>query len=352
RRRGTRRGRAPRRAPTRHHEARRAGRRRRSRPSPRPAPRRRPRPLPPHGEVASTSSTGSSCGSHPARTTPPSADAVALPPAQGTPGAAGASAARTRRDRVRDRPSPSGGPCAPPAVFGCAFGPQRSATDGRCGGVVARRVYLGDVRGGTPMARWLTRAGGRLSARLLVTLTAILLLPACAQPTPLPPIVVTVDPVVQPTQPSLPGFEDGQPRPLAAVTGDDGVPADFVADEVWLATDDDAALHVFLARLNGSLLRTFDPTAAGLTGLAKQHLVRIDMAAVPADQADGLADDLRALDANATGDHKVSSQLGLDLLAIASEEAAAGAPIGINWVGAGGGQFTDRPSPEAPVDHH
>src|SRR5690606_30183588 len=126
-------------------------------------------------------------------------------------------------------------------------------------------------------------------------------------------------------------------------------PADFVADEVWLATDDDGALQAFLARWNGSLLRTFDPTLAGLTGLAKQHLVRIDMAAVPADQADGLADDLRALDANATGDHKVSSQLGLDLLAIASEEAAAGAPIGINWVGAGGGPFTDRTSTEAPV---
>ena len=175
-------------------------------------------------------------------------------------------------------------------------------------------------------------------------LAALLALGACAAPgAPLPPVALTIDAAVAPPQGALPGFADGAPRPLAAVTGEGGVAATFVADELWLATDDPVELAAFLARWGGTLLATFEPSAYGLTGMPTQHLVRVD--AGGADRA-ALAADLRALDPTATGDHRVSSADGLDLLAAASAEARAGAGVGLNWVGTGG-QFIDRSTAEA-----
>jgi serine protease len=175
-------------------------------------------------------------------------------------------------------------------------------------------------------------------------LVLAVLLTGCAQPSqqqlPLPSF--TVDASVQPPASSLPGFEDGEPRPLASVTNEDGTQAEFVANELWLATDDEAELEAFLARWQGNVLRAFDPQ--GLGGLARQYLVRINAAA--ADPAT-LGEDLRKLDPNATGDHKVSSQEGLKLLAAGASEAASGTNVGLNWVGSGG-QFRDRTSLEAP----
>lgn len=194
------------------------------------------------------------------------------------------------------------------------------------------------------------RKEGPARWRLVVVGLAIVALASCAQPTPpLPPITIEVDPTVMPTRPALPGFEDGEPRPLAAVTGEDGETADFVANEVWLATDDDAELQAFLTRWNGTVLRTFDPAAAGLTGLAKQYLVRVDASAGATDPAADLADDLRSLDPHATGDHRISSTLGRDLLGVASHEAADGLAVGVNWVGGGAGAFVDRSAIEAPT---
>ena len=175
-------------------------------------------------------------------------------------------------------------------------------------------------------------------------LAALLALGACAGPSaPLPPVTLTVDAAVAPPQATVPGFADGAPRPLAAVTGDEGAVATFVADELWLATDDPAELAAFLARWDGTVLSTFEPADYGLTGMVTQYLVRVD--ASGADPA-ALAADLRALEPTATGDHRVSSEGGLDLLAAASAEARAGAEVGLNWVGSGG-QFTDRSTAEA-----
>ena len=189
----------------------------------------------------------------------------------------------------------------------------------------------------TAVARAAARAAGAF-------LAALLLLGACAAPgAPLPPVAVSVDASVAPPQGALPGFADGAPRPLAAVTGEDGVAATFVADELWLATDDPIELAAFLARWGGTVLSTFEPSAYGLAGMPTQHLVRVDVSG--ADPA-ALAADLRALDPTATGDHRVSSADGLELLAAASAEARAGAAVGLNWVGTGG-QFTDRSTNEA-----
>src|SRR5690606_14810013 len=174
-------------------------------------------------------------------------------------------------------------------------------------------------------------------------------LASCGQPPPpLPPIEVEVDPAVAPTRDSIPGFEDGQPRPLAGAANEDGTVADFVANEVWLATDDPGVLASFLARWNGEVLLTFDPDTAGIDSLPTQYLVRVDTSAVT-DPAASLADDLRRLHPRATGTHRVSSEEGLALIGLTSSEAAAGLGVGINWVGSGAGPFTDRTSMEAPT---
>jgi hypothetical protein len=94
--------------------------------------------------------------------------------------------------------------------------------------------------------------------------------------------------------------------------------------------------------------RTFDPSASGVQGLATQYLVRVDTSSVD-DPAASLAEDLRKLDAHATGRHGVSSQQGFELLGLTSSEAADGLDVGINWVGSGDGPFTDRTSMEAPT---
>ena len=174
-----------------------------------------------------------------------------------------------------------------------------------------------------------------------------LVLTACGQtPQQLPPPTFTVDPNLQPATPSLPGFEDGVPRPVASVTGEDGVPAEFVANEVWFATDNESELNAFLARWQGKVLRSFNPANAGVTGISKQYLIRIN--AVVADLT-LLAADLQKLDKTSTGDHKVSSQEALNLIAASSHEAASGLKIGMNFVGSGGQQFRDRTSVEAPT---
>src|SRR5690606_28844161 len=66
-----------------------------------------------------------------------------------------------------------------------------------------------------------------------LSVLVVVLLSACAQPSPpLPPIEVVVNANLEPTRDDLPGFEDGEPRPLAAAVNEDGQVADFVANEV------------------------------------------------------------------------------------------------------------------------
>jgi serine protease len=186
-------------------------------------------------------------------------------------------------------------------------------------------------------------------------LLVLMVAAACGSPTPQPPppppppdpaaISLVVDTTVTPSGEALPGFADGAPRPLAAVTGDDGLVAEFVADELWLSGPDPAELAAVLARYGGAVLAVFRPGDHGLSGLPDQYLVRVD--ASGADEAT-LAADLRALEPTAAGEHRVSSQRGLDLLVIASREAASGTDVGLNWVGSGA-QFRDRETSEAPT---
>jgi serine protease len=185
--------------------------------------------------------------------------------------------------------------------------------------------------------RWL-----RTHALLAVLVAAIA---ACAPPPPLPGIDLSVDPTLTPAIAELPGFADGQPRPLAAITGEGGVPATFVADEVWLTTSDPSELAAFLTRWDGVVLSRFTPADYGLSDLEEQVLIRVRSTGADLSRLPG---DLRALDPQATGEHRVSSTQALELLALTSRAAVEGAEVGVNWVGSGDA-FRGRSTVEGPT---
>jgi hypothetical protein len=159
------------------------------------------------------------------------------------------------------------------------------------------------------------------------------------------PLVFETDPAVVPAYAELPGFEDGATRPLAAVVDEAGRQAEFVENELWVSSDDDAELTALLATWDGVVLATIDPAATGLTDLPRQHLVRLEPGSAAAEQ---LARDVVSLQPEARGTLRVSSARGLALLAAAAHEAAAGRAVGVNWVGLGDG-FRERLTVDAPA---
>ena len=187
---------------------------------------------------------------------------------------------------------------------------------------------------------------------LLVPLLVGLALVACSGAVPTPPtantVALIVDTALTPPVATLPAL-GGSPRPVAVLVDDDGSRAAFVADELWLSTDDRDAVDALLARWNGTILLELDPEAAGVGGLPRQYLVRIDPTL--ADVA-GLPADLAAIDADATGSGSVSSAAGLGLLAASAHEAASGHDVGVNWIGEGADVGTqsvaDKTLTEAP----
>ena len=160
-----------------------------------------------------------------------------------------------------------------------------------------------------------------------------------------PLVSVRVDPGLSPRARELPGFDVDRPRPLAATAGVDGEAAVFVANELWVSTDDRGALDELLGRWDGEVVATLDPDELDLDEVPAQYLVRVDASA--ADVAK-LGEHIRELDENVTGDYAVSSEQGRSLLAAAAEEAASGRAVGLNWVGEGAG-FRDRELSEAPT---
>ncbi len=138
-----------------------------------------------------------------------------------------------------------------------------------------------------------------------------------------------VDPALQPGAGQIEGIDGGPPRTLVSISDELGNQADFVENEVLLQTGDPAVLQAFLDRWLGEILLTFRPEEFGLGGTEDIYLVRINM-----DLADrsGLEDDIAALDPSSRGDHRVSSDDALRLLAVAAGEAADGLVVGVNWV--------------------
>lgn len=162
-----------------------------------------------------------------------------------------------------------------------------------------------------------------------------------------PPPTLEVDESIVPPIPSLPSLDGGDDRPIATIEDEDGNRGEFVSNELWLSTHDEAELDALLDRWNGEVLVAFDPVEYGLeaSGLPKQYLVRIDTSVADTSH---LAADIQSIDRNATGAHAVSSEQGLGLIAIAAEEANTGTSIGMNWVGSGA-SYSARRTSEAPA---
>ncbi|MDZ7800004.1 MAG: S8 family serine peptidase [Trueperaceae bacterium] len=164
-------------------------------------------------------------------------------------------------------------------------------------------------------------------------------------PEELAPPSFGVDATLEPAVEELPGFEDGVPRPVATIEDDTGSQADFVENELWLVTDDGRVLDDFLARWQGEVIATFDPSDFELTNVRPQYLVRVDVSGAAPDR---LPEDVRLADPGSRGDHRVSSERGLKLIAASMREQAAGVMVGINWIGRGA-EFRERISTEAPA---
>ncbi len=195
------------------------------------------------------------------------------------------------------------------------------------------------------MRRNLLPAGSRVVASLALLVAVLLGCTPGNGPSEPGELTFEVDTSLTPAVTELPGFEDGEPRPIAVVTVDGGESTAFVANELWLQTDDEAALDEFLGRWNGTVLRTFQPDDYAIDDLSAQHLVRVDTALADVDE---LVESLRTLDARSEGRFRFSSQAGIDLLAAGSAEAAAGLAVGMNWIGEGD-DYRNRNLSEAPT---
>jgi len=155
---------------------------------------------------------------------------------------------------------------------------------------------------------------------------------------------IKVDTTLTPPVTELAGFEDGEPRPIACISGDDEAQVEFIENELWLATDNKAELDSFLARWNGIVLKEFKPADYGLIGISNQYLVRVDSSAADASK---LSENLLKLDANSQDEHQVSSIDGLNLLVASAAEAVNGLKVGVNWVSSRS-NFLSKETTEAP----
>ena len=157
------------------------------------------------------------------------------------------------------------------------------------------------------------------------------------------PATLTVDETLQPVVMDIPALDDGEARPVARFVNSDGETLDFVADELYLMTDDTAELEAFLDRWSGEVLTTMDFSELGVDGVAPFHLVRID-----AGEADTETVAERwSRSAGLRGDNRVSSEAALQLFAAALEEAVEHElNVGVNPLTATQ-QFSDRSTEEA-----
>lgn len=175
------------------------------------------------------------------------------------------------------------------------------------------------------------------AAALLVLALATNCGPTKEEPEPTPPPApdalpkptFRVDATLQPGSPTVPGIDGGAERPLESVRDAKGHQVDFVRDELVVLTSDAQALQRFASRWGGQVLQRTELSKAGLA-MPDLYLVKVSPAA--ADPA-LLPDTLRQKDAKARGEHTVSSEGGLKLIAAAVQEAGVdGLNVGLNLV--------------------
>ncbi len=161
----------------------------------------------------------------------------------------------------------------------------------------------------------------------------------------LPPIIVGVDEAIDIGAATIPGVDGGPERPVAGMVDEEGQMTRFVEDEVIITTDNLTELNDFLARWNGTLVKSVDPGTIGLL-LPIAHLVRIpNLASIDTSQ---IQQDLRDAQGQVWGSWDVSSPEFLGLLALAAGEAADGTEIGLNPI-LENADFIDRTLAENPT---
>jgi hypothetical protein len=147
------------------------------------------------------------------------------------------------------------------------------------------------------------------------------------------PFTYVVDSSVKPSQNELPGLDGTTSRPLAAVKSPQGTVTTFVSNEIMVQTDDQSALDAFLSRTGGEVIYEVDFAAAGISGLAKMHLVRVDLSR--ADISNFTADITSLMDEEikSAGEFAYSSEEAVQVFAMAAAEAIDGLTVAVNWLG-------------------
>lgn len=165
----------------------------------------------------------------------------------------------------------------------------------------------------------------------------------------LDPPSVWVDPDLEPPAPTIAGVNGGPARPLVRMNSDvgRGYQFDFVQDEVYLITDDPADLADFQSRWPSEVLFEIPlPPESPATNPLVIYLLQVDTLGVNTRRLDR---DLAGLDPHLFGDHQVSSEAGLRLLAVvAGEIRRHGLRVGINVL-LQSNPFSERASEEAMI---
>jgi hypothetical protein len=146
------------------------------------------------------------------------------------------------------------------------------------------------------------------------------------------PFSYVVDSSVTPFQAELPEIDGEATRPLTAVRDPRGTVSTFVANEIVVQTDDAAALSAFLARTGGEVLLETDPAAAGISGLAKSYLVRVDLSTADTSSFTTDVESLMDSGVGSAGKFAFGDNSGVQLFSMAAGEAVGGLTVGVNWV--------------------
>ena len=143
------------------------------------------------------------------------------------------------------------------------------------------------------------------------------------------PPEVMVDDTLVPTVQTIEGIDGGPPRPLARLGSDTGNEFDFVANEVYLITEDDEELAEFQSRWPSELLQTTElPSSDPAQPPTRMHLLTVDASSA---SMVFLNRNLARLSPELHGIHSISSESARRLLAlVASERRLYDTRIGIN----------------------
>ena len=146
----------------------------------------------------------------------------------------------------------------------------------------------------------------------------------------LDPPEVTVDLSLLPNPIQIAGIDGGAPRNLVRMNSDigDGYQFDFVENEIFLISDNPGDLSGFLSRWSASVLFQVSEIDGPGPNPKIIYLLNVDASAV---DTSTLNEDLAFIESKMHGQHQVSSDTGLNMLAlVASEIKNYGLNVGIN----------------------